>query len=351
MKLSLAMIVKNEELTIQRCLDSVRHMVDEIIIVDTGSTDRTKEIISKYAEIKLYLYDWDHNFSNARNFAIEQTTGNYILTLDGDEYITKGKKKDLLDIANQNKIGKIKIVSMFESEGEKNESITWTSRFFPRDIRYTGTIHEQLDTELPRLESKITVKHSGYYQTDKTERNISLLLKEIDSNPKDVYYHFQLGKEYRNRKEYGKAFDYFYYAYQNLNPNSGYYPALVTELLNTGKKASLYEQTFVIIKDSEKYLTWHPDFYFAAGLFYLDYSLHHANSHAELAMVTLSKIEHSFKKCIELGETKATMKGTGSYLAHYNLGNYYEVLGYPKQAKEHFKKASKFGYSKATSRL
>ncbi len=80
------MIVKNEEKVLKRCLDSIKDLMDEIIIVDTGSTDRTKEIASGYTD-KIYDFEWVDDFSAARNFAFSKATGDYIYSADADEYI------------------------------------------------------------------------------------------------------------------------------------------------------------------------------------------------------------------------------------------------------------------------
>jgi len=84
--ISLCMIVKNEEKVIERCLSSVAHLVDEVVIVDTGSIDNTKEIITRYTS-NIYDFEWINDFSAARNFAASKATGEWILVLDADEYI------------------------------------------------------------------------------------------------------------------------------------------------------------------------------------------------------------------------------------------------------------------------
>jgi len=84
--ISLCMIVKDEEQTISKCLESVKSVVDEIIIVDTGSTDATKEIVKKY-DAKVYDFQWIEDFSAARNFAFSKATKEYILWLDADDII------------------------------------------------------------------------------------------------------------------------------------------------------------------------------------------------------------------------------------------------------------------------
>ena len=86
MKFSLCMIVKNEEVVLKDCLDSLRDLMDEIIIVDTGSTDRTKEIAAQYTD-KIYDFEWCNDFAAARNFAFSKATGDYIYSADADEYI------------------------------------------------------------------------------------------------------------------------------------------------------------------------------------------------------------------------------------------------------------------------
>ncbi len=82
MTISLCMIVKNEEQTLARCLDSVADLMDEIIIVDTGSTDQTKTIAARYTD-RVYTFDWNDDFASARNESLDKATCSYILWLDG----------------------------------------------------------------------------------------------------------------------------------------------------------------------------------------------------------------------------------------------------------------------------
>ncbi|PES02484.1 glycosyl transferase, partial [Bacillus anthracis] len=85
--ISLCMIVKNEEATLKRCLTAISDVVDEIIIIDTGSTDQTKKIASKFTD-KVIDFVWIDDFSTARNFAFSQATKEYILWLDADDLVT-----------------------------------------------------------------------------------------------------------------------------------------------------------------------------------------------------------------------------------------------------------------------
>ena len=95
--LSLCMIVKNEEAVIARCLDCVKDIVDEIIIVDTGSTDKTVEIVSKYTD-KIYHFEWIKDFSAARNFSFSKATKEYIMWLDADDILTPENQEKLREL-------------------------------------------------------------------------------------------------------------------------------------------------------------------------------------------------------------------------------------------------------------
>lgn len=97
MKFSLCMIVKNEEAVLNRCLESMVSAMDEIIIVDTGSTDATKKIAAAYTD-QIYDFPWTGNFAEARNYAASKATGDYIYTADADEYLEPEELQKLLQL-------------------------------------------------------------------------------------------------------------------------------------------------------------------------------------------------------------------------------------------------------------
>lgn len=348
LKISLAMIVKNEEKNIKRCLESVKGLVDEIVIVDTGSTDNTINIIKQYPNVKLYHFKWCDDFSAARNYAIENTTGEYILVLDADEYITAGTRNDLEFIMAQNSIGRILINSDFKKDNQIFQSETFVSRFFPREVRYVGAIHEQLNSDKPRVNMNLTVKHSGYFEMNKSERNIPLLLKEVNKHPTDLYYLFQLGKELRINKQYEEAFQFLKKSYELNARKTAFYGELVVELINSGKECGK-EEVLNIISENEQILKNVSDFHFSKGLFYLDYCLKFPNK----AIDYISEIEKSFLTCLSLNDKKHVeyLQGTSTYLAAYNLGTYYEVTGDLDRAFDYYKLSLNFGYSLAQNRI
>lgn len=349
MTISLAMIVKNEEKFIQRCLDSVCDLVDEMVIVDTGSTDNTINIIkSNYPKVQLFTFKWQDDFSTARNFALDSCNGDYILVLDADEYVIEGSKQDLEYIIKDKIIGQLRINSHFVRDNQVFHTTSYVSRFFPRFVKYTGTIHEQLVSDLPRVKMSFSVGHDGYFNTNKGKRNIPLLFNEVNKNPNDPYYLFQLGKELRINRQYEEAFNYLFKSYELSNGNSYYYGELVIDLINCGKEIGRQEILGVINKN-EMILEMVSDFHFAKGLFYLDYCLKFPNN----SISYINLIEDSFLKCLDLHSNRRReyVEGTSSFLAAYNLGVFYEVTGNIKKAIHYYHISSRDGYTLAHNRI
>lgn len=348
MFVSLAMIVKNEEKLIERCLNSVKNIIDEIVIVDTGSTDSTINIIGQFPNTKVFHFRWNNDFSEARNYAIDQCKGDYILVLDADEYVTYSEREELDRVMKNGNIGKIKVVSHFLRDNQVFHSTGFVSRFFPKGIKYTGSIHEQLNSNLKREEMKFTVNHDGYFKKDKSVRNIPILIDAIENNPLDPYYHFQLGKEYRIQKKYKESYELLIKAYRLINKYSPYYSELVIELIHCGKDC---EDGLIlkIIEENEKDLINISDFHFEKGLYLLDYCL----KFPEKAGYYLSEIEQCFLKCLTLKDTKHIeyIHGTSSFLAAYNLGVFYEVTGNLDKAIEYYKLSYDEGYELSKNRI
>lgn len=137
-EISLCMIVKNEEDVLARCLDTVKDIVDEIIIVDTGSVDTTKEIAKEYTD-KIYNFKWIDDFASARNFAFSKATKEYIMWLDADDIILeqdRNKLKDLKEKLN----GKTDMVMMkYNVSFDVNDNPTFSyyrERIFLRSNNY-----------------------------------------------------------------------------------------------------------------------------------------------------------------------------------------------------------------------
>ncbi|HEX2866166.1 MAG TPA: glycosyltransferase [Ignavibacteriales bacterium] len=205
-RLTLSMIVKNEEKYLQECLDSVKGIADEIVVVDTGSTDRTIEIAEK-AGAKVYHFSWINDFSAARNFALSKSNGEWILYLDADERLSEKSQAELKRIIrSKKKEACFCIVNSIGTNSNKSNKMRY-ARLFRNDrrIRFSGTIHEQIiyslrDEGYKLLDSEIEIIHLGYdisYEglKEKARRNLEYLLNEYEKK-KDAYTVFQLAQTY-----------------------------------------------------------------------------------------------------------------------------------------------------------
>ena len=230
--LSLSMIVRNEATTISGCIQSVKKLVNEIIVVDTGSNDGTIEIAQKLGA-KVFQFPWGEDFSAARNFALSKCTGSYILYLDADEEID-GKSVNFIKNILQNsepKAHRCTIKSKTGSEGR----ITFGRycRLFPNvpGLKFTGRAHEQIESSLVKNgiefnESEILIIHHGYDTDDsvlsaKAERNLPLLLEEFQNNP-DSYFAYQIGQTYSILDKDQEAKVYFEIALDDPKLNREY---------------------------------------------------------------------------------------------------------------------------------
>ncbi len=162
--ISLCMIVKNEEAVLARCLDTVADLVDEIVIVDTGSTDATKEIAARYTE-HIYDFVWIDDFSAARNFAFSKATKEYIYTADADEIILPENRQKFLQL-KQNLLPEIEIVQMlYGNQLQFGTVYNFDEEYRPklfkrlREFVWQEPIHEMIRLEPVIYDSDIVITH------------------------------------------------------------------------------------------------------------------------------------------------------------------------------------------------
>lgn len=347
--ISLTMICKDEEKFIKHCLTSVADFINEIILVDTGSTDNTKQIAIDCGA-KVYDFPWTGSFAEARNYALQQASGDWILVLDADEHLAPGSAEIIKEfISGPPAIGRVNVVSKYLDNGEIRYASSPISRLFPKGVYYKGSIHEQVVSDLPHRMTSITVNHDGYYQTDKTARNLPMLEKELQKDPNNPYLFMQMAREYKNKHDYLEANRFFTQAYQLATKKEGYYPKLVVDYIYNLMKLGKLDLGYEVIQAEQEKLSHFPDFHFALGMFYMDYVLSNAAVHID----KLPRIEGAFIKCLELGDRKefGGIIGTGSFLAAYNLGAYYEVVGDIQKAVHYYQLSADHDYQKAKERL
>lgn len=216
-KISLSMIVKNEEKYIGRCLESVKDLCDEIVIVDTGSTDRTKEICKQYTNL-VYDYKWNDDFAAARNFALSKCTGNWILRLDGDEELPSQYRMMIYEaVDNDNADIFIFPIRNILSLNPVKEVLSKTARLFKNlpGIKFSGIVHEEIDESIQGMDLRISklnayIMHYGYIKNanaldKKFEFYEKLALKEIEKNPNNFKPYYNLAAHYCHLQDYDKA--------------------------------------------------------------------------------------------------------------------------------------------------
>jgi glycosyltransferase involved in cell wall biosynthesis len=349
MKLSLAMIVKNEARCLARCLQSVRGVVDEIVIVDTGSTDDTVKI-ARESGAKVVHFQWINDFAAARNFALEHTVGDWILVLDADEWADKKLCAEIQKfIAGSKQIGRLKIVSEFKHNGLTNRSSTFVSRLFPRGAKFAGRIHEQIVSDLSRVSVPGELLHDGYLETQKSDRNIKLLQTEIADDPRNAYLHFQLALEFTSLNRPREAFTSLQRARDHMKPSEPFAPNVVVDFIYASMALNEFEAGLEIIRANETALADFPDFYHVRGLFYMKF----VGSNPRQHIGELPKIEKSFLRSLALGETDKykSVHGSGSFLANYNLGVFYHAFGNDTAARRCLQSSAEQCYAPAATLL
>lgn len=163
-QISLCMIVKNEERVLARCLDSIADLMDEIIIVDTGSTDRTKEIAAKYTN-RIYDFQWVDDFSAARNFSFSKATKEYIYVADADEVVDEENRKRFRDL-KQVLLPEIEIVQMkYCNQLVNGTAYNFDEEYRPklyrrqREFVWIEPVHEMVRLEPVVYDSEICIQH------------------------------------------------------------------------------------------------------------------------------------------------------------------------------------------------
>lgn len=181
--ISLCMIVKNEEAVLIRCLDSIADLMDEIIIVDTGSTDRTKELAAKYTN-KIYDFKWTSDFSAARNFSFSKATMEYIYTADADEILDDVNRERFLRLKSallpELEIVQMKYVTETEFDTVLNAQKEYRPKLFKRLRTFTWVdpIHETVRLNPVIFDSDIEILHRP--QSLHSKRDFSIFIKAFE---------------------------------------------------------------------------------------------------------------------------------------------------------------------------
>ena len=254
------MIVKNEEKYLADCLASVKDVVNEIVIVDTGSTDRTIEIAKEY-DAKIFNFNWVNDFSAARNYALDNSTGDWILYLDADERLSPDSKAEMSRLTKEiKKEAYFCIVDNIDEIGHRAALMAYP-RLFPnkKELRFEGAIHEQIEPALLRnhyqiKNAKIKIIHLGYNveknEMDlKAKRNLEILQKEYNRT-KSSYNAYQLGQTYGLLNKTEEAVSYFEECLKDTNLNKDFISTAYRYIAVDSAKKKEYKKAIELINKS-----------------------------------------------------------------------------------------------------
>jgi glycosyltransferase involved in cell wall biosynthesis len=333
--IALVMIVRNEARCLARCLASARAHVDDLLVLDTGSTDGTPDI-ARQCGARVAHFNWVDDFAAARNAALAQVDAPWRLVLDADEWVDSGAPA-LAALRSQapDFIGLLSVDSQVRDEsGSVQHAPSWLPRLLPRGVSYSGRIHEQPLSALPRRRLDVHIGHDGYlpeHLSPKRGRNRTLLHAALAEHPDDAYWRYQLGKDFEVHGDHAQALPHYQAAWTAGESGASWRHDLLLRLLFTLKKLGHFEAALELAGTEQTHWQHSPDYFFTLGDVLLDAAL----ARPALAAEWLPMIELAWLRAIEIGEQPDlpdTVRGRGSHLAAHNLAAFHESLGHADQA-------------------
>ena len=354
--LALVMIARDEAASIARCLRSVSAFVDQMIVLDTGSTDATASI-ARDLGAQVHHWPWQDDFAAARNAALAHSTADWNLVLDADEWIVGDGRllRQAIRGAGANSgafLGLLPIHSSFNLRGTaaaeepssdakpatlpeaapddiRAVTCSWLPRLLPRGVRYAGRIHEHPQSALPLRRLALEIGHDGYLRhklDHKKGRNRKLLLKSVEDEPGNAYLHYQLGKDYEVYDEHVLAIPCYEQALHLVPPGEGYRHDLVVRTIFCLKKAGLLEIGHQFAQDEMPNWQHSPDFFFVFSDLLIDLA---AAEPQRAVSDFLPLARECLLRSLSIGDKpqlEGSVQGRGSHIAANNLIYLTEVL-------------------------
>ncbi|MEK5026114.1 tetratricopeptide repeat-containing glycosyltransferase family 2 protein [Paenibacillus sp. FSL M7-1046] len=331
--ISLCMIVKNEADSLAQCLKSVHGVADELVVVDTGSTDSTVQIARSFGAA-VVSFPWNGDFAAARNAGLKMAKGTWILILDADEELDAGSKEELLLCAEHTEYEAF-FLRIHNHKGTSCASQTITVnpilRMFRNrpQYRFNGIIHEQIAGVIVEATpaaamhlSTVVIHHYGYAdgvvaKKDKISRNVELLKEQLRLNPGDAFHHFNMAVEYMRLGEYDPALHHIQRSLEEVEPDTSYVHLLYKyEIRCRAAKRELKGA----LEACERGITLFPD--------YPD--LHHLKGVLLLQAGAFAEAKAALRRALDIGVSPPgyhTESGFGTYLTYTALGQLCQETG------------------------
>ncbi|WP_162669890.1 glycosyltransferase [Gemmata massiliana] len=248
-RVSLCMIVKNEERNLPDCLASVRDLVEEVVVIDTGSTDRTREVESTFGA-RVFEFPWRDDFAAARNESVRRATGEWVFWMDADDRLDEPAREELkrLFAGLSEPAAYVMKCRCIASRAGGSETLVDHVRLFPNDpqLQWSYRVHEQI---LPSIRARglpvhwadVTIRHVGYtnaaLRQQKLDRDLRLLRLEDAERPDDPFTLFNLGSVYAELEQPAVAL-----------------PLLRRSLVRSAPQDSIVRKLYALIVESERAL-------------------------------------------------------------------------------------------------
>ena len=341
MNISVCIITKNEEEHLPATLEAIKDMGFEIVIVDTGSTDQTKEIAGQYTN-RIYDFKWCDDFSAARNFSLSKASNDWILVLDSDEVVISSDMDQLRKLTSypEQIIATITRRNHYESGGMDSIYTDRPERFFNKKaFHYEGSIHEQprplrryaIPKEGVEHDTGIVVDHVGYALDEagleeKKNRNVALLKSELKKNPNDPYIYFQLGQAYNGfddkeaLKYYSKGLEF------DVDPSLEYVQMMIIAYGYCLLHLDRFDEALSISGVYDEFAT-SADFFTLMGVIYMRTG-NLIQAMGEFLKATMCPVSY--------------VEGSNSFIPLYNMGCINELLGEKEMALSYYERCGDY---------
>ncbi|MEW6546903.1 MAG: glycosyltransferase [Bacillota bacterium] len=344
--LGLAMIVRDEQENLRRCLESVRPIVDQIVVVDTGSCDNTVAVAEELGA-EVVRHDWRQDFAAARNASLARLSTDWVIVLDADECLTASSYPVIRRaILNPSVDGFLLDIINVTGEILVSGALVHSSvRLFRRrsGFQYEGCLHEQVAPSILRNGGRIrplpgaSILHYGYLGAmvsarDKKQRNLAIVRRQVEEDPRNAFAHFNLGMECLRQGDRPRAIKAFRRSFRLLpGLDASYAPALLKNLAACLLEEEKYQDASALLELAEEVYPDYVDLALLRGI-----ALNRMKRYEE-ALVVL-------EKCVEKGEAPAlymTQVGAGSFLARMAMVEAYLGMGRFDEAAENYRVASR----------
>lgn len=349
-RLTMVMVVRDEATLVERALTSARDHVDDLVVLDVGSSADTLKRV-RACGARVVRGTWSADRASVRNAALAASDADWNLVLDPGEWLDAGGT-DLRRIARSpaDRVGLAEVVRGPGGPTAQSHPIAWSPRVIPRGTRYAGAVHEEVIGGLPTWQTELLICSDGAdaarWRTD-VDQVEAVLLQGLAVRPDEPYLLYQLAGRLRDAGRQVEAAEMYVGALGGAMHAAPWRHALVVEALQALTSARRFRDAAALVDAERPHWQHSPDFSFAVGDLFFEMLL----ATPALAPELVPIIETSWRRCIELGdrpELAGTVHGRGSFLAAQNLYVLHLTLGHDDAAQAWLDRANELRMASMT---